>query len=174
MKASWGLAEVTAYDPFVEERYVSAVLAFRGLDFNLLSQLKSQKDAIIANIMDSLRLEGPSSETPETSLSDSLDVVYNRVQKVKEGALSHRLSFYEVMGPLVDPLSFENLVGEASTLGVPTTIATTTANVSSIPSISLADYEVLGAKLQTEASHSPKIVFEQETLESSPEHPMSS
>nr|GFB58687.1 hypothetical protein [Tanacetum cinerariifolium] len=64
-KAGRGLEEVAAYDPSVEERYVSAVLALRDMDFNFLYQLKSQKDARIDDIMDSLRLEGPFAETPE-------------------------------------------------------------------------------------------------------------
>ncbi|GJY35189.1 hypothetical protein Tco_0420567 [Tanacetum coccineum] len=171
-KAEMGLAKVAAYDPSVEERYVSIVLAFCGLGFNLLSQLESQKDASIADIMDSLCLE-------ETSLSDSLSVVHDRVQKVKEGALSHRLSISEAMGPLVDPLSSENLIGEASTSGVPATTATTTAlsvlvttaDVSSIPPISVADYEVLDAEPQPEASHSSKVVFEKEDLDTTPDYP---
>ncbi|GKD13107.1 hypothetical protein Tco_1197514, partial [Tanacetum coccineum] len=110
----------------------------------------------------------------------SLNVAYDRVQKVKEGALSHRLSISEAMGPLVDPLSSKNFVGGASTLRVPATTASTTAlsitntNVSFIPPISVVDYEVLNAEPQREASHSPKIIFEQGTLETSPEHPMTS
>nr|GEU55943.1 hypothetical protein [Tanacetum cinerariifolium] len=116
----------------------------------------------ITDIMDSFRLEGPSAET----------------LKVKEGALSHRLSISKAMSPLLYPLSSENLVGEASTSRVPATVATTTAlsilatttNVSSIPPISVDDYEVLHAEPQAEASYSPKITFEQETLETSPEH----
>ncbi|GJV88347.1 hypothetical protein Tco_1532285 [Tanacetum coccineum] len=142
-KAKRGLTEVAAYDPSVEERDVFIVLAFN-----------------------SLRLEGPSAETPE----------------VKESALSHRLSIYEEMAPLVDHLSSENLVVEASTSGVRATATTTTTlsvsvtttNVSSIPPISVADYEVLNAKPRSKASHSPKIIFEQETLETSPEHPTTS
>ncbi|GKC77263.1 hypothetical protein Tco_1128037 [Tanacetum coccineum] len=133
--------------------------------------------------MESLHFDGPSAETPEvsrlqpayeqlllpiyqkednavigeTSLSDSLNMVHDCVQKVKE-------------------------VGEASTSRVPATAATTialsasitTANVSSVPPILVADYEVLNAKPQPKASHSPKIIFEEETLETSPEHPMTS
>ncbi|GJX97264.1 integrase [Tanacetum coccineum] len=182
-KARRGLAEVAAYDPSVEERYVSVVLPLCDLDFNFLSQLESHKDASIASIMESLHFDGPSAETPEvsrlqpayeqlllpiyqkednavigeTSLSDSLNVVHDCVQKVKE-------------------------VGEASTSRVPATAATTialsasitTANVSSVPPILVADYEVLNAKPQPKASHSPKIIFEEETLETSPEHPMTS
>nr|GEX70736.1 hypothetical protein [Tanacetum cinerariifolium] len=145
-----------------------------GRDFNFLSQFESQKDASIACIMDSLCLKGLSVKTlevswlqpayeqlllpiyrkddnaviGETSLFNSLNVVHDRVQKVKKGALSHHLSICELMGPLVDPLSSENLVGKASTLRVPATTATiatlsisnTTAIVSSIPPISVTDY----------------------------------
>ncbi|GKB22084.1 hypothetical protein Tco_0856007, partial [Tanacetum coccineum] len=39
------LADVAAYDPSAEENYVSVVNALRGLDFPLLSQLDSQKNA---------------------------------------------------------------------------------------------------------------------------------
>ncbi|GJU34401.1 hypothetical protein Tco_1182755 [Tanacetum coccineum] len=160
-----GLAEVAAYDPSVKERYVSALLALRNLDFNFLSQLESQKDASIADIMDSLRLEGPSAETPkvsrlqpayeqlllpihrkednvvigETSLSDSLTVVHDRVQKVKEGVP----------------------VYAATT----TALSTTFAHTSSVPPISVTDYGMLYTETQPEASYSPKIIFKQETLE---------
>nr|GEY04167.1 hypothetical protein [Tanacetum cinerariifolium] len=177
--------------------------AKRGLD-----ELESWKDACIADIMDSLCLDGPFAEIlevsrlqpayeklllpihrkednaiiRETSLSDSLNVVHDRVQKVKEGALSHRLFISEAMGPLLDPLSSKNLVGKASTSGVPATVAITTslsvsvltASVSSIPPISVADYKVLNTEPQAEASHYPKIIFEQKTLETSPEHPATS
>ncbi|GJR71355.1 hypothetical protein Tco_0083720 [Tanacetum coccineum] len=104
-KAGRGLADVAAYDPFVEANYVSAVNALRAMDFLLLAQLESQKDASIADIMGLLHLEGPTAEAPEashlkpspeqlmlpihrpedqvvigeTSLSFSLDVVYAHV-----------------------------------------------------------------------------------------------
>ncbi|GJV84800.1 hypothetical protein Tco_1524698 [Tanacetum coccineum] len=158
-----------------------------GIDHRKAGRGLAEKDASIADIMDSLRLEGPSPETPkvsqlqpayeqlllpihrkedtvvigETSLSDSLTVVLDRVQKVKEGALSHRLSISEAMGPLVDPLSSENLIGEASTSGVPVAAATTTAlsttfaHTSSVPPISVTDYDVLYTEARPKASHSP-------------------
>nr|GEV55874.1 RNA-directed DNA polymerase, eukaryota [Tanacetum cinerariifolium] len=63
----------------------------------------------------------------ETPLPDSLNVVHDRVQRLKEGALSYCLSISDAMGALVDPLSFENLIGEASTSGVPATVVATTA-----------------------------------------------
>ncbi|GKG57585.1 hypothetical protein Tco_0587183, partial [Tanacetum coccineum] len=87
----------------------------------------------------------------ETSLSDSLEAVHARFMKIKEGASSRRLSFSDAMGPLVDPLSSENLV--------PSTVAATTAlvvaNVNSVVPISVTDYRVLDAEPQLEASHSP-------------------
>ncbi|GKF88461.1 hypothetical protein Tco_0259338, partial [Tanacetum coccineum] len=118
----------------------------------------------------------------EISLSDSLIVVHDCVLKVKEGALSHRLSISEAMGPLVDPLSSENLVGETSTSGVPAAAATTTAlsilvtatKVTFILPISVANYEVLDAEPQAEASHSPKVIFEKEELDTTPDHPLAS
>ncbi|GJZ81551.1 hypothetical protein Tco_0646545 [Tanacetum coccineum] len=205
-KAGRGLTEVVAYDISVEGKYVSAVLALRDLEFNLLPQLELQKDASIADIMILLHLEGPSAEAPEgirlqpsyeqlllpiyrtednavireTSMFDSLDVVHARVQNIKEGESSRCLSISDVIGPLVEPLSFENLMGEASTLGVPATVAvtialsTTFAQAGSVPPISILDYEVLDAVPQVEAPLSPKIIFEQETLETSPEHPTTS
>ncbi|GJX05455.1 hypothetical protein Tco_0191371 [Tanacetum coccineum] len=66
-KSGRSLADIASYDPSVEARYVSPVLAFCDLDFNLLHKLESQKDASIADIMNSLCLEGPSVETPKFS-----------------------------------------------------------------------------------------------------------
>ncbi|GJT55284.1 hypothetical protein Tco_0990338, partial [Tanacetum coccineum] len=144
-KAGLGLADVAAYNPFAEANYVFAVNALRAIDFPLLAQLESQKDASIADIIG--------------------DVA------------SSRLSFSDVMVPLIEPLCAENLVGKASTLGVPEAVAATTAlsttfvQASSVPPILASDYEVVDTEPQVEASSSPKIIFEQETLETLPKHP---
>nr|GEU75451.1 hypothetical protein [Tanacetum cinerariifolium] len=133
-------------------RYVFAVLAFRDLYFDLLPQLESQKDASIADIMNSLHLEGPFAEILmaiwlQSIYEHLLLPIYQKEDNLKDGVVSHRLSISNAMGALVDPLSSENIIGKASTLGVPTTTATTTAlsisitatNVSSISPISVAD-----------------------------------
>nr|GEZ05783.1 hypothetical protein [Tanacetum cinerariifolium] len=125
-------------------------------------------------------LKGPSAKTPEVSrlqpvyeqlllfihwkednvvvedisLSDSLNVVHDRVQKLKEGAISHRTSISDAMGALVDPLSSKV---DCSILPIP-----------------VADYDVLDAGIQGEVPHSSKIVFEKETLETTPERPTTS
>nr|GEW67480.1 hypothetical protein [Tanacetum cinerariifolium] len=118
----------------------------------------------------------------DISLSDSLNVVHDRVQKLKKGVISHRTSISDAMGALVDPLSSKNLIGEASASEVLATAAATTtlsisvtaASVSSIPPIPVADYDVLDAGIQGEVPHSSKIVFEKETLETTPERPTTS
>ncbi|GJX25470.1 hypothetical protein Tco_0231766 [Tanacetum coccineum] len=98
---------------------------------------------------------------------------------LEEGAISHRTSISDATLFLVDLLSSKNFIGEASTSKVPaTTVATTTlsisvtaASASSIPPISVADYDVMDAEIQGEVPHSPKIVFENETLDTTPERP---
>ncbi|GKC58656.1 hypothetical protein Tco_1086254 [Tanacetum coccineum] len=170
MDAGRGLSEVAAYDPSVEERYVSAILTFRegpSAETPKVSRLQPAYEQLLLPI----HRKDDNAVIRETSLSDSLNVVHERVQKVKEGALSHRLSISDSMGPLADPLSSKNLVGEASTSGVPVTAATTTAlsvsitiaDASSVLPISVACYEVLDAKPQLEASHSPKVFLKRNT-----------
>ncbi|GKC69259.1 hypothetical protein Tco_1115142, partial [Tanacetum coccineum] len=161
-------------------------------------------DVSVADITSLLHLEGPAAETPkasqlqpsyeqlmlpihrtkdnvvigETSLSFSLDVVRAHVQRIRGDASSHCLSLSEAMVPLIEPLSAENLVGEASTSRVPAAAATTTTLsipvtaiiFSSIPPISVVDYEVLDAEPQAEVSHSAKFVFEKEELDTTPDH----
>ncbi|GKF70560.1 hypothetical protein Tco_0203617 [Tanacetum coccineum] len=173
----------------MEARYVFAVLALCDLDFNLLSQLESQKDASIADIMKSLRLEGPFAETMKASrlqpaYEQHLLPVHRKEDNVvlEEGAISHRTSISDATLFLVDLLSSKNFIGEASTSKVPaTTVAATTlsisvtaASASSIPPISVADYDVLDAGIQGEVPHSPKIMFEKETLDTTPERPTTS
>ncbi|GKF56336.1 hypothetical protein Tco_0166676 [Tanacetum coccineum] len=111
----------------------------------------------------------------ETSLSFSLDVVHARVQRIRGDAASHRLSLSDSMITLIEPLSAENLVGEASTSGVlattiTTALSTTFTQTISIPPISVADYEVSGAKLPAKVLSPLKIVFKKEELETTPEH----
>nr|GEV36679.1 hypothetical protein [Tanacetum cinerariifolium] len=115
------LTNVTAYDPFAEANYMFDVSAFRTVNFTLLSQLESHKDANIADLMGLLHLEGPVTETPEaiqlqpsfeqlmlpirrledqvvigeTSLSFSLDVANARVQRLKRNVSFQQLSIFD-------------------------------------------------------------------------------
>ncbi|GJZ64540.1 hypothetical protein Tco_0620961 [Tanacetum coccineum] len=107
----------------------------------------------------------------------AVDVVHAHVQSIRGDAASHRLSLSNAMVPLIKPLSAENLVGEANTSGAAAAVAATTAlsttfiHANSVPPVPASDYEVADAEPQVEASSSPKIMFEQETLETSPEDP---
>ncbi|GKC16214.1 hypothetical protein Tco_1012996 [Tanacetum coccineum] len=140
-KARRDLTGVAAYDPSAEANYMSAVSALRTVNFPLLSQLESHKDTNIADLMGLLHLEGPTAKTPEaiqlqpspgqlmlpihrledqvvigeTSLYFSLDVANARVQRLKRNDASQQLSISDALVPLIEPLSAENLVGEAST-----------------------------------------------------------
>nr|GEX95083.1 transposase (putative), gypsy type [Tanacetum cinerariifolium] len=63
-----GLTDVSAYDPSAEANFVSVVNALRVVDFPLLAQLASQKDASIVEIIDLLYMEGLAAETQEAKL----------------------------------------------------------------------------------------------------------
>ncbi|GJY78570.1 hypothetical protein Tco_0484371, partial [Tanacetum coccineum] len=197
------LGELSAV-PLTRADYVSAVSALRDVDFPLLAQLASHKDASMSDVMDFLCLEGPAVETPEavqlqpspeqvrlpihrsedqvvieeTSLSFSLDVIHASVQRTQGDAAAHRSSLFDAMIPRIEPLSAENLSGEASTSGVPA-MATTTAlsatfiQTSSVPLVFVADYEVSDVGPSTKVPSPPAIVFEKETLETTLEHGVS-
>ncbi|GKB75154.1 hypothetical protein Tco_0936566 [Tanacetum coccineum] len=61
-KAGTGLTDVAAYDPSVEANYLSVMSALRAMNFPILSQLESHKDANIADIMGLLHLEGSAAD----------------------------------------------------------------------------------------------------------------
>ncbi|GKF56983.1 hypothetical protein Tco_0170520, partial [Tanacetum coccineum] len=101
-KAGTDLSVIKAYEPSTEAKYVEAVNALGTVDFSLLSELKSKKDAIIVDPMDSLRLEEPLTEIPGAE----------DLQPVKGEIMEKRLSLTDVMAPLAEPLSSSSLIGE--------------------------------------------------------------
>nr|GEW99202.1 hypothetical protein [Tanacetum cinerariifolium] len=200
-KAKRGLVDVAARNPSAKANYVFAINAPRSVDSSLLAQLESQKDASIADIMDLLYLEGPTAETlkasqlqpspeqlmllihrledqvviGETSLSFSLDVAHARVQRIRGDAAARRISLADAMVPLIEHMSIKNLIGEASTFGVPSAAATTTLSTtfiqdSTVPPIPATDPKILNVGPSTKVSSSRAIVFEKETLETTLEH----
>ncbi|GJW12703.1 hypothetical protein Tco_1578530 [Tanacetum coccineum] len=98
-------SDVAVCNPSVDADYVAVVSALCDVDFSLLTLLASQKDASIANIMDSLRLEGPASEIPDAGEGD---------------AEALNLSLSNAMVPLIEPLSSKNYV---SILVLPLSVA---------------------------------------------------
>ncbi|GKA64020.1 hypothetical protein Tco_0763626 [Tanacetum coccineum] len=121
-KARRGLVNVVAYNSFAEADYVVAINALRAMDFTLLAQLESRKDASMADIMDLLCLEGPAAETPEAS---QLQPSPEQLMIIRGDDAACRLSLKDAMVPLIEPLSVKSLTGEASTSGVPAIAMTT-------------------------------------------------
>ncbi|GJZ75718.1 hypothetical protein Tco_0640183 [Tanacetum coccineum] len=87
-----------------------------------------------------------------TSLSFSLDVSCNRVQKIKDNIAKHRSALHDVFVSIVKPLSSVALEGMESTSGtVPKTTSAlfvTFVFVRSTPPISMDDYEIAHAEDQ--------------------------
>ncbi|GJR72778.1 hypothetical protein Tco_0085143 [Tanacetum coccineum] len=166
------LSDVAAFNPSAESDYISALQELQDVNFSLLAELKSNKDANIETLMNILRLEEPVAErlglqesqphedqlmvpihhSPDqtvvgaTSLSFSLDVSRNRVQKIRDNIANHRSALRDVFVSIVEPLSSVTLEGTKGTSGtVPettTALSITFAPVSPIPPISMDDYGI--------------------------------
>nr|GEV40990.1 hypothetical protein [Tanacetum cinerariifolium] len=157
------LTDIAAYNPFAEADFNSALQELREIDFALLAELKSHKDASVEDIMNLLRLEVPLADAPgmgdlqpdieylnvpihrsedqvvlrETSLSFDLSVSHSRVEQIKENIAAERSTLLDVWTPLSEPLSVQNLIGKATTsASVPAATVTTTALSTTFASIS--------------------------------------
>ncbi|GKD06027.1 hypothetical protein Tco_1181001, partial [Tanacetum coccineum] len=192
-----------------EADYNSALQRLREVEFPLLAQLKSHKDASTEDVMNQLRLEGPLADAPgmsdlqpdveqltlpiyrpqdqvvlgETSLSFALSVTHSRVERIRENVVAQRSALIDVWVPLVDPLSAKSLIGEACTSGsVPaivvtmTSLSTNFAAASSVPPITIEDYEIVGTDGPEDAQGNgqgnvasfPAVEFEKEELDTTP------
>ncbi|GKB16407.1 hypothetical protein Tco_0850330, partial [Tanacetum coccineum] len=141
------LADVAAYNHVVKADFNSTLQKLHEVDFFLLSDLKSHKDASVEDIMSLLRLEGPLATAP--GMSDlQPDVEQLRVP-------IHRSEDQVVLGQI--SLSFalsvshsrmeqirENIAAQRVPISVATTMAlsTTFAFASFIPLITIKDYEI--------------------------------
>ncbi|GKE04110.1 hypothetical protein Tco_1396128, partial [Tanacetum coccineum] len=166
------LTDIAALNPSAESDYISALQELQNVNFSLLAELKSNKDASTETLMNILRLDEPLAErlgldesqphvdqllvpihhSPDrtvigaTSLLFSLDVSRNRVQKIKDNITNHKSALHDVFVPLVEPLSSAALEGMEGTSGTApettTALSVTFASTSSIPPISTDDYNV--------------------------------
>ncbi|GJX46659.1 hypothetical protein Tco_0271849 [Tanacetum coccineum] len=171
-KARRDLSAIEAYDPSAEAKYVEAVNALGTVDFSLLSELKSKKDASIVNLMDSLCLEGPLAEIPEAEdLQPSLEQLRLPIHRPEDNV--KRLSLTDVMAPLAEPLSSRSLIGEASTSAAPTTtepittLSITLASSDVIPPLATSNDQALDMEPNDEDPSA--VTFEREELVTSPE-----
>nr|GEY26286.1 hypothetical protein [Tanacetum cinerariifolium] len=104
------LADVTAYNPSAEADYLSALQRLQNVNFSLIAELKSNKDAGVDIIRNLLRLDDALAESASV-LSLSLDVSHSRVRKIRENIASHMSAHRGVFVPLSEPLSATALEG---------------------------------------------------------------
>nr|GEX61236.1 hypothetical protein [Tanacetum cinerariifolium] len=166
------LANVAAYNTFVEADYLSSLQRLQNVNFSLITKLKSSKDASVDTIMILFRLDDALAErlgltesqhhanrlmvpiyhSPDqrvvgaSALSLYLDVSHSRVKKMRENIARHVSALRGVFVPLSEPLSVAALEGTKGTSGsthdTTTTLSVTFVSASTIPPISTDDYEV--------------------------------
>ncbi|GJV70164.1 hypothetical protein Tco_1485673, partial [Tanacetum coccineum] len=140
------LTNVVAFNPFVKSDYVSALQELQDVNFSLLAELKSNKDASVETLMNILHLE--------ETLAERLD--FNESQPhIRDNIANHRFALRDVFVSLAKPLSAVALEGMEGTSGTApdTTMAlsTTFASTGLVPPISTNDYEIANADDQTVA-----------------------
>ncbi|GKA56025.1 hypothetical protein Tco_0755097 [Tanacetum coccineum] len=158
------LTDVATYNPSVKVDYISALQQLQNVNFPLLTELKSNKDASIEAVINILRLEEPFADKlrlnelqphvnqlmvpihhlPDkvvvgaTALSLDLDVSSTRIRKIKENIANQRSVLHDVFVPLSEPLSAAVLTGtEGTSDTVPATADTTTALSTTFASASI-------------------------------------
>ncbi|GJY19744.1 hypothetical protein Tco_0391235 [Tanacetum coccineum] len=161
------LANVDAYNSDAEADFNSAFQNFCEVDFPLLAELKSHKDASTKDIMNVLRLEGSLADAPGMNdLQPDIDhVSHSRVERIRENIAAQQSALVGVWTPLSEPLSITSLMGEASTSGVvpaasvtTTVLSTTFTSANSIPPISTDDFEIVGVDGQEGAGTDGQVI----------------
>nr|GEZ75835.1 hypothetical protein [Tanacetum cinerariifolium] len=183
-KAGRNLADIVAYNPAMEANYNSALQRLREVDFSLLADLKSHKDASVEDIMNLLRLEGPLDDAPrisdlqphvdqlmilvhrsedqvvlgEMSLLFALNVTHSRVERIRENAGTSD--------------------GVLATTVTTTALSTTFASTSSFPLITIEEYKIVSTdgledsqgNGQGNVAYFPIVEFEKEELDTTSKH----
>ncbi|GJZ93590.1 hypothetical protein Tco_0665655 [Tanacetum coccineum] len=158
------LTDVAVYNPSAEADYLSALQRLQSVNFSLITELKSNKEASIDTIMNLLRLEDSLAErlglTESQPRVDQLMVPIHHSpdqRVIGASALSLSSALRDVFVPLSEPLSATALTGTeviSATIDTPTTLSTTLAFVSTITPISIEDYEVAGTDGQEAVNES--------------------
>ncbi|GKA13534.1 hypothetical protein Tco_0693180 [Tanacetum coccineum] len=128
-KAGRSLANIVAYNPTAEADYNFTLQRLHEVEFPLLAELKSYKDESTADVMNLLCLEGPLADAPGMSdLQPDVELLTLPIHCVED----------------------QVVLGEASTFSnVPAIFVTTTALLttftatSSVPPITIEDYEIV-------------------------------
>ncbi|GJV14576.1 hypothetical protein Tco_1359899 [Tanacetum coccineum] len=102
------LADIVAYNLSVEVDFNSALQELCEVDFRLLANLKSHKDASIEDVMNLLRLESPLADAP------SMDSLQHDIEQLKvpiHSLLNVLVEGLEIMNFLLDNFPFHRRVG---------------------------------------------------------------
>ncbi|GKA46683.1 hypothetical protein Tco_0739566 [Tanacetum coccineum] len=150
------LKDVAAYNPSAEADYIFALQQLQSVNFSLLAELRSNKDASIDTLMNILHLEEniakrlsltksqphvdqlmvPIHHSSDkvvvgaTSLSLALDVSNIQVWKIRENIANQRSTLRDIFIPLSESLFAEILTGTEGTSDVVPAIADTTITLS--------------------------------------------
>ncbi|GKB79821.1 hypothetical protein Tco_0946716 [Tanacetum coccineum] len=205
------LEELVAYNPSAEEDYDTALRELRAVEFSLLADLKSNKDASTETVMNLLRLSDPLANLPgmsdlqpdveqlmvpihrpedqvvlgASSLTFSLSVSRDRVERIRRNIAEHRSALAGVFAPLAEPFSVQSLTGAVNTsdaapsaAATTTALSTTFASAITIPPVSVDDYVVAdvvneenvqpNVEYKGEGSAAADINFEKEELDTTP------
>ncbi|GJV04954.1 gypsy type transposase [Tanacetum coccineum] len=187
------LEELVAYNPSAEEDYDTALKELRAVEFSLLADLKSNKDASTEIIMNLLRLSDPLANLPRmsdlqpdveqlmvhiyrpedqvvlgaSSLTFSLSVSRDRVERIRQNIAEHRSALAGVFAPLAEPFSVQSLTGAINTSDVAPSEASTTTALSTtfafaitILHVSVDDYVV--ADVVNEENVQPNVEYKGE------------
>ncbi|GJU13936.1 hypothetical protein Tco_1136332 [Tanacetum coccineum] len=161
------LTDLEAYIPSAEDDFNSAIRELRDLNFPLLQELSTKKDASTQDVMDLLRLDDTVAETlgmtdlqPDASqlmvpvhhkqdkviigsqaLSVALDICRGRVEKMERN-LIERLPFLKgVFASIDDPLSAEALIELPAEAPATNVLSTVVIVPPADPSVSVEDYD---------------------------------
>ncbi|GJZ12012.1 hypothetical protein Tco_0546771 [Tanacetum coccineum] len=120
------LIDIVVFNPFAKSDYISALQELQDVNFSLLAELNSNKDARTETLINILRLDEPLAE--RLGLDESQPHVDQLVQKIMDNIANHRTE------------------GTSGTAPETTTaLSVTFASTSSIPPISTDDYDVVHA-----------------------------
>ncbi|GJW29598.1 hypothetical protein Tco_0046473 [Tanacetum coccineum] len=141
------LTDVAAYNPSAEADYVSALQQLQHVNFSLLAELRSNKDASVEVLMNILRLEDALVE--KLGLSELQPHVDQLMVPIHHSQDKTVIALRDVFVPLAEPLSAVALEGKKGTSGTApnttTALSTTFVSASSIPPISTDDHEFVNA-----------------------------
>nr|GEV27633.1 hypothetical protein [Tanacetum cinerariifolium] len=150
------LIDVAVHNPSTKTDYISTLQKLQNVNFSLLAELMSNKDASVETVMNILRLEEPLAKKlglnelqptvdqlmvpihysankvviGTTALSLALDVSSIQVQKIRENIANQRSSLHDVFVSLAEPFSTVALTGTEGTSGIVSAASNTTTALS--------------------------------------------